>query len=834
MLVEVQFQGEAFLKSLHAKLESKVPGFDVRLPLPVVGEAIVDRVELGDPTFFYGLPQLPHSIQRQPGVFDASVPGDNVGVEVPFTVFLRATDEIEKTGVDAPGSYAEEYPGKARFRFFARFDAQLEPELVFQFENMTGTGQPQLDAALSEGLPALNEEVPLSLGALADVLGSDSAVTNVGIFGTPQGDFDALCIRAELIDVPNDVIPRWSDFFMGIWKPRISSSFDWAIFLDKELLVTAAHGQAAAGFVTTDDVSFSGDIDVSWDHVSPGATGFEPFGLRVETFAHLKNECVYAPNWTIGAEIFLHAGFRLQQDEFTTDLQRRTRVTWNLIDSDVFVCAFIGGLFAGAAVGATIGGIAGGFGGALVGAVVGGIVGAIVMPIVGAIIADGTEAPEELQGKILGEGQCVLQDTDLSESVETLCNTELDLSGGDFFGALAIEDVTADKDGLKLRGHIPSLHQKMSAYSTLKVDLHPTTYEPYHSCSSFSIAVETHHGGGTFRTTDGRRLQVVAAYAIDDPLGIVNPEVKHETPQRARVSLLTGGVPDEYRKNAYPLRALVLTNRGARVIDIGILPEWPNQDMTVEERMKLITHCKSRPIPLWARLTWLLPDWIIDPPYDDVAVLHHWRVVIAGLPDGERVSATHSSGEVVSEVTSAEGLALVDVVVEPAAAQELTLARSGKPFEPEDTHGVLVEQRLLVRDDVIRLKFDAHALAATRSANRDLAAVVGPHAARVYAFGEGHRAPLLRLPGNRFTGVRAGKDGELMLFGPHDSRIAEFERGRPRLGELRNGAEETRGRAKPSTTAWIWPRHRRRGRFLRLADEGRALEVYSVGSSRNL
>jgi hypothetical protein len=229
--------------------------------------------------------------------------------------------------------------------------------------------------------------------------------------------------------------------------------------------------------------------------------------------------------------------------------------------------------------------------------------------------------------------------------------------------------------------------------------------------------------------------------------------------------------------NLYPCDLLVRTTAGTRLLRIAPPPLITQADLDkiTTQLLVKVGDCQQQVDPWFNHHSGYNPAWSVDPPFD-ARVDHLWQFEVTGLRTGDRAFLVDSANQELVRGLAHAGTPLrLSALMAPAAANEMTLMRSGGPSDafariashhsPEDARGIQVGQHLLVRLGSISLNEECHSIQlASVLAGRCVLAVLR-NGIKAYDLGNPMWPTLVRswaIPGVR--GALTWK-GSLLCFG---------------------------------------------------------------------
>lgn len=865
MHIEMQFSADAFLDQLLARLRDNPVVVPNIFNFLQHGPCVVDRLVIGVPwlTKLDAAPQLVQVEER--AVTPVYAPG--LGVVLPVEARIATVAAVRAGGDAGPPQHVSAATVNITFRLATRmvfpklvpdpaYDTQEAPYAVFSLEYegkdlvLPGPVEGEVNARLS----ALGQETRLPVGGLASLLKMAAPPQNVGL--AASSDFSAVCLRIEVVDIPNGATSRWKDFFAGNFIVRLAG-LDWAVFVDGRLLALAAETKLAPEVQDSEEFDLRAGPSAQWGFVHPGAKGYGGFGIVAEFEGYLTDACPHL-GITIGVDVRIDIGFRFGDLDGVAAIDSRTRITWNLIDSDVLWCGFTAGL--------SLWSILGPFGD-----LIGAVAGTVLVPIIAAIVADEIDAPPQYADitSKLGDN-CTKLETDPDESIEAVCLDPIKIPNGALLDGLAPSAVLTDPFGLTLVGEMPPL----PPLGDVKVGVTTGSYSTHGNCSTVSVDVWTHPGHIGARSTDLSRIAMTAHVQHDPHLVWRLSGPWPSAPWSSALTVSWGhGDMEAYWKDPYPLQAIVLTSHGARWVVGDEIPDEPDTTLTVKQKQALINECKAKSDPFWEATGRFNPQWHVDPPpwFEHERggdVVYDWRILLGGLVADEPVTVMIGESPVMQVTANAHGIAVVSMVLAGEDGGEAVGIQREERRKGVGDQRMAVEQGLLAHERSFSTAPDASDLRLLRVDGMPVAVVSGGDGAALYAVGQSRRGPLVRIADEPvLTTAVAGR--EVLLGGPAGlTRVTLSARSRPRVdrvlrepvrdlrmdgGELRiimasenqraehwlsrpfrtspqpNRAVPVRGRVTGRLLAGVWiGQHGPEARFLALNHQRGTLDVYAL------
>jgi hypothetical protein len=270
------------------------------------------------------------------------------------------------------------------------------------------------------------------------------------------------------------------------------------------------------------------------------------------------------------------------------------------------------------------------------------------------------------------------------------------------------DTLVALQDGLLLTGPlvIPAL-----AAGALDVSFLPFEWAaPPVSCGATSMATiawfsqngkeASRAVASIFVNTNGTAPAFLCGHEVrDDPLGVfAGAQIEADSEELpARITIRVPRPKLAYRNNPYPLRLLVRTTAGTRLVEIPPVPALTDVDLErlLAEMLGRLGLCYVRIAPWFKYPHGFNPKWHVDPPWEG-RVDHRWVVRINGLAPGESASLADERGRPLATVFGREGrIAAIDIIVPSAMSDGLTLLRHGESLQGEPPRSRFDPERAL-------------------------------------------------------------------------------------------------------------------------------------------
>lgn len=255
-------------------------------------------------------------------------------------------------------------------------------------------------------------------------------------------------------------------------------------------------------------------------------------------------------------------------------------------------------------------------------------------------------------------------------------------------------DLIAHADGIAIAGAFQISEPTNAVVELLGVKPF-AKHVPRVSCGAASMALVALFGSAPERfkilragVSLGNRgtapLRLCAAPALQRLDGPVQPaDIRvDDVSLPIEVSIDIGMPPPAYYDAAFSIDLMVRTNGGTRFIRFNPPPVVTQADLDrlQAELLVKIGDCQQLVDPWLKGHRGYNVHWSPRPPEDGHEVLHHWEVLVDGLPDGERLELRGLEGEVLASAIGVAGSPTrVSVVVTPLGrAREVSIVRVGE------------------------------------------------------------------------------------------------------------------------------------------------------------
>ncbi len=656
--LELQLPADKVLPLLADRARAGVTCF---APFQAFGTDIyVDHLEFPSP------PTLRRSPALKPVTINSSLTfnGHPLQIVLPVQAFLKT-----KTALEDPNVPQEQYLSSPTASVI--LDLAVGPN---------GSGQQQLCATPSaiepsvlggpELLSALQQQMgtpcfPLTLDGLDDIL--DGKVAQTGQAISANAALDRLAIRLEF-DHPTPSLSSWQSFVdSGTLSSGAGSGF--ALIFDKALLARVLRSR------------FNDELnDPQLTVESPGLqTQWSPYGLpALNVFFNAQMDIVGCAN-TIGAHpVNIGMGFGLNGAGDAVTLNGQ--VSWDLVDSDVALCALTWGL------------ISGHWGILLDGAVLG-----VIGGITSNLSFPGDNLPAQCSQGANNSFSCgfPLVLPSLAAGGGSALHTDLKATALQMVGSGLVISGTATLGGYT------------RAAPRAQITAGPVQYGIHGGCSSLHTGFE----GSFVATGAGKVCETMQVKG--DPLGVFviqGLSQVYAAPWDKDV-LFGFGDTAAYAASPYAAKVTARTSGGGRTVKLG-----PVQMPTAAEQFEISNEFIQAKVNCMAKQTGLFgipgkfdPRWHVDPPVDLVGTIRTYDPRYAGVV--AKVTLENVVAETLGRTTRPLGLTrfnLAEQDVRLSATAVVSYGRLGTQKVPVSTvvRGTLVASEI-GRTEIILTKFSA-------------------------------------------------------------------------------------------------------------------------------
>jgi hypothetical protein len=762
MIIEIQLRGELLRRIVRNRFLAQV--FCVP-DLPGAAKPVLDHVEFGQVSLTRQTADM--SVRLANGI-TSTVAGHHVRLTQPLTFFIATHAQIVAGGSKGPQNFSQSVEINLFFDLAGELQIDNNNQVTGAAVTLAyaGTDLPantlpaDVQAAMDEVLNQVQQSTPLDLGPLAAALETTVTPGNIGIASDPSGT--RVAIRLELAPVSGNPTSMWTSFYNTV--PDRLMGRDWSVLVDSSIITETIGNQFASKLSgSSSKFELSSGPEVTWQSWLPG--------VKIYFEGNITDVCDFT---SIGVEVTAHTTFSLELGT-PPQLKASTHLTWDLVDSDVFLCGLEGSLFIGT-FGAVIG-AAGGPIGAAIGAVIG-----IVVGIVGVAIFAGSADASKLPN-IQPEG-CDQTSTEDADYLDVVCHRNLNPVQVALLGSLAPDQLAGSGSGLLLLGGA-DVPQREAQFFTKKV---PLGWDQHLNCNTKSVDTEL-QGGVENSNAVGIGWQLCDVHFEDDAQNFFIPGYSNAN----KIEIwLDYAAWDAYFANPYPCHLYVRASCGTRWYNFGKLPTPPAEPSFEEVIVAWATHCSPAYNGYWGGK--YNPHWLIDPDPPWERTLHRWDVVATGLKKNNVSVLADAEGHVLGRaVANAAGRVVHSSVLTPAVSQgglqlgqktaskakgAKTAAAARRDAPPGDGR-LLITQTLLAEQAALTIGDELRAFALLGGAWSGLLAAVTTTGLHVYAL------PAPNLRGARLTfqlldsgmrGVAALAEG-LLLAGDRGVEYRPFLRG---------------------------------------------------------
>jgi hypothetical protein len=683
-----------------------------------------------------------------------------VRLSQPVTVYVATHAQIVAGGTQGPQQFSQSQQLNVLFDLFGELQVDDDKQVTGAAISLAYAGNdlppmalpPDVQSAIDEVLQQVQQSTLLDLGPLATALETTVTPGNVGVATDPAGT--RVAIRLELAPVAGNPKTEWGGFYSSV--PDRLMGRDWSVLVDGSI-ITQTIGNRFASNLSGSSNSFevTSGPDVTWQSWLPG--------VKIYFEGNLINVCDFT---SIGVEVTAFTTFSLEQG-IPPRLKASTHLTWNLIDSDVFLCGLEAALFTGT-FGAVIG-AAGGPIGAAIGAVIG-----IVVGIVGVALYAGSADASKLPDVVPAD--CQQTSPNDADYLDIVCRRDLDPVDVPLIGSIAPDHLSGTGLGLLLLGDADT-PQHEDGFGT---HLRPLGWNQSLNCNTKSVDIEL-TGGVDNGNSVGIGWKLCDVHVEDDllandfPPGFFIPVYTNANQIDIRPNYSAW---DAYFASPYPCHLYVRASCGTRWYDFGSLPNAPEAPPLEEVIAAWATHCSPAYNGYWGGSH--IPDWLIDPDPPWEPTMHRWDVVATGLREDSISSLADANGRVLARaVANAAGHVVHSSVLTRAVSlgglqlgqRAVAIARGAEAATvqiegpPQNGH-LLITQTLLGQQAAVAMSGSLRGFAFPGGAWSGVFAVITSTGLHVYAL------PAPDLRGARLTfqlldpslrGVAAVSSGLLLV-----------------------------------------------------------------------
>jgi hypothetical protein len=351
-----------------------------------------------------------------------------------------------------------------------------------------------------------------------------------------------------------------------------------------------------------------------------------------------------------------------------------------------------------------------------------------------------------------------------------------------------ITDMLAQADGIALVGAFTVAEATNTAVQVLGVAQF-AKHVPDISCGAASMALIALFGqdptrfgilkaGVSLGNAGTAPLHLCTAPVLQRLDGPVQPANVHvdEVGLPIDISIDIGPPTPAYYAAPFPIELMVRTNGGTRFIRFDPPPVVTQEDLDHMQAGVLVKlgDCQQLLDPWFKLHGGYNPHWSPRPPEEGFDVLHHWEVVVAGLPMDERIELRGRDGLALA-IAPGRGrgrAARVSVVVDPAReGEDLSIVRVGAAHEGEPPgheqdmgRGLEVRQTDLIVLGEIPLMAPSHALGIVELTEGPTVVALLEDRVEAFDVRAGSAAGAIASWPGRFSGLLRSPRGTL-LFG---------------------------------------------------------------------
>jgi hypothetical protein len=728
MIIEIQLRGELLRRIVRNRFLAQafcVPD------LPGAAKPVLDHVDFGQVSLTREDADMP---VRLANGTTSTVTGHHVRLTQPVTFFIATHAQIVAGGSKGPQNFSQSVDINLFFDLTGELQIDNNNQvtgaavtLAYAGSDLPANTLPgDVQMAMDEVLNQVQQSTPLDLGPLAAALETTVAPGNIGVATDPSGT--RIAIRLELAPVSGNPTSMWTSFYSVV--PDRLMGRDWSVLVDSSIITETIGNQFASKLSgSSSKFELSSGPEVTWQSWLPG--------VKIYFEGNITDVCDFT---SIGVEVTAHTTFSLEQGT-PPQLKASTHLTWDLVDSDVFLCGLEGSLFIGT-FGAVIG-AAGGPIGAAIGAVIG-----ILVGIVGVAIFAGSADASKLPN-IQPEG-CDQTSAEDADYLDVVCHRNLNPVQVALLGSLAPDQLAGSGSGLLLLGGA-DVPQREPQFFTKKV---PLGWDQHLNCNTKSVDTEL-QGGVENSNAVGIGWQLCDIHFEDDAQKFFIPGYSNAN----KIEIwLDYAAWDAYFANPYPCHLYVRASCGTRWYNFGKLPTPPAEPSFQEVIVAWATYCSPAYNGYWGGR--YNPHWLIDPDPPWERTLHRWDVVATGLKKNNVSVLADAEGHVLGRaVANAAGRVVHSSVLTPAVSQgglqlgqkgasKLKDAKTGAAARPETPPAdgrLLITQTLLAEQATVAINGELRALALPGGAWSGLLVIVTTTGLHVYAL------PSRNLRGARLT-----------------------------------------------------------------------------------
>jgi hypothetical protein len=522
-------------------------------------------------------------------------------------------------------------------------------------------------------------EIPLSK-FLQDAGSFPMPISHAGITVNDDGQVVALRFQVGNLTGRGPNINKWQEFHAGKIsnQVRLAEFFsvgdgveqgcNFAIVQSANLMQEILRNQIEVGLRSSSQIRLISGVGATW------MPNLALIGIP-QARADFRAEAIDTPcPNNIGLDVWINTTFRISTINV---LETVIDTDWDLDDGDVFVCGLAFGPLGAFALGALGVPFVFGFAAAL-GIVIG---------------VASTYSPDGLGG--------TSQDCRVNGKTQ-ICTTRLDSQNPlSTFGAIQrffFNAISGTQDGLILGGKI--LHTPLSEMQDLRMTV---TVQPFAwilpkidvcslSRSEFQgITSDPKRASQVGARLDisstgtGRLTQPEVTLISADPLGVFPPQnIKIANYGNQFIITVKAGRSDEFERNPYPCKLMIVTNAGMQIIDLGLIPTFTEEDALGirGQAAAAFADCAKLIDGFYKEFRRFNLKWKVDPsPLDrvDRVTKRSWIVNVSGLTPGEQLTVLSQDGrQITSSIANEKGIAKLQFLTSNLPEDgEVQLLRAG-------------------------------------------------------------------------------------------------------------------------------------------------------------
>lgn len=668
MAVEFQISGSRFVEVLQARLRAVRPCLSNSIP--VDGEIYhVAWIDVGDA-------ELAVSDQGTGYILNELIGGDVTtpqvgGIQVLLNRLLVLQDiqanVCSRTDMKASNNSQAPTIGvtmQLEFELLIRVNPEGRPRLCVELNDVHNIQAP-VDEETKDAVVALLQSrigtcIPLSIRPLAQVTGEATPrVFNAGIAAKP--DFSAVCVRFEIEPPDADAQSRWQSFFGGDFTDRLHGR-DWSLLIPEGMMETAVAAVMEENMKGNSKFSLQPSINATW----------APWGDLARMVITFQGEIIDA---CVGIDLDVDVSITVLFTSPQPNTLRTSLVlSWDGAFWEEFACELVTALF-WPIVGILF--ISEGkidwehyFGGLAAGPAI------LFFGMVGYLSSDdpasNVPAPSDWVKDSDTEWH---QDQQFPDSVGGISGLSMDLAAADPEGLILAGAITLEEP------LIPELKTFPQPFDEWRLS------RPCHSLASYQSEASIGIVADPMGVNPRLRLPLCGVRVLSDPTGfysdttIPGGSILNSTSFQVRVK----NPPAAFAQSPHDLEVLIFSNQGCRLITIAApanvpsIPEDPQARLLLESAWLAwkATHC-WRFQSVWDHLNVVNPEWLIDPPPEEIFAQHWWIQTTHNAP-GDRVALVDDLGrELMATTVGDDGRAQVSGIIENASSDSAVwLSKNG-------------------------------------------------------------------------------------------------------------------------------------------------------------